>query len=186
MPRVTVRYDPLGAVGTADDRRDAARHGTVTQDAEHLTIKFDADALDVPNPPLPAPGSPGLILGVRIVDATTLAVDLGPRFAGFRATSQPVDTTMRLVIDLVAAQTDAPAARRRRAGRRRSRRRPTCRRRSASRRRPSARSRSIPGHGGDDEGVQERRRREGKGSDAGGRPPRQRRRSKRGSASACC
>jgi N-acetylmuramoyl-L-alanine amidase len=51
-----------------------------------------------------------LILGLRVVDATTLAVDLGPRFAGFRATSQPVDTIMRLVIDLVIAQTDAPAA----------------------------------------------------------------------------
>ena len=36
---------------------------------------------------------------MRVVDATTLAVDLGPRFGGFRATSQPVDTTMRLVID---------------------------------------------------------------------------------------
>jgi N-acetylmuramoyl-L-alanine amidase len=39
-----------------------------------------------------------------------MAVDLGPRFAGFRATSQPVDTIMRLVIDLVVAQTDAAAA----------------------------------------------------------------------------
>jgi N-acetylmuramoyl-L-alanine amidase len=38
-----------------------------------------------------------------------MAVDLGPRFAGFRAANQPVDTTMRIVIDLVAAQTDAPA-----------------------------------------------------------------------------
>jgi len=46
---------------------------------------------------------------VRVADPTTIAVDLGPRFAGFRASNQPVDTTQRLVIDLVTAQTDAPA-----------------------------------------------------------------------------
>jgi N-acetylmuramoyl-L-alanine amidase len=50
---------------------------------------------------------PGLLLSVRLVDATTMAVDLGPRFAGFRAANQPADTMMRVVIDLVAASTDA-------------------------------------------------------------------------------
>jgi N-acetylmuramoyl-L-alanine amidase len=109
VPRITVRYDPLGASGRLTIDATPRAMATVTQEAEHLTIKFDADALDAPNPPLPSPGSPGLILSVRIVDATTMAVDLGPRVAGFKATSQPVDTTMRLVIDLVAAQTDAAA-----------------------------------------------------------------------------
>ena len=109
VPRITVRYDPLGASGRLTIDATPRATATVTQEAEHLTIKFDADALDAPNPPLPSPGSPGLILSVRIVDATTMAVDLGPRVAGFKATSQPVDTTMRLAIDLVAAQTDAAA-----------------------------------------------------------------------------
>ena len=109
VPRIAVRYDPLGAAGRLTIDATPRATSTVAQDAEHLTIKFDADALDAPNPPLPSPGSPGLILSVRIVDATTMAVDLGPRVAGFKATSQPVDTTMRLVIDLVAAQTDAAA-----------------------------------------------------------------------------
>ena len=89
--------------------RRRARTSTVTQDADHLTIKFDADALDVPNPPLAPPGGQGLVQAVRLVDAITLAVDLGPRFAGFKATTQPVDTTTRLVIDFVAAQTDTAA-----------------------------------------------------------------------------
>jgi N-acetylmuramoyl-L-alanine amidase len=40
-----------------------------------------------------------------VVDATTLAVELGPRFGGFRAASQPVDTTLRTIIDITAAQT---------------------------------------------------------------------------------
>ena len=110
VPRIAVRYDPLGSAGRLTIDATPRATATVTQEAEHLTIKFDADALDAPNPLLPAPGSPGLMLGVRIVDATAMAVDLGPRFAGFRATNQPVDTTMRLVLDLVAAQTDAAAA----------------------------------------------------------------------------
>jgi N-acetylmuramoyl-L-alanine amidase len=110
VPRITARYDSFGSSGRLTIDASPRATATVTQEAEHLTLKFDADALDVANPPLSSPGSPGLILGLRVVDATTLAVDLGPRFAGFRATSQPVDTIMRLVIDLVIAQTDAPAA----------------------------------------------------------------------------
>ncbi|MGH9142081.1 MAG: N-acetylmuramoyl-L-alanine amidase, partial [Vicinamibacterales bacterium] len=109
VPRIAVRYDPLGPAGRLTIDATPRASATVTQEAEHLTIKFDVDALDTPAAPLTASGSPGLILGVRTVDATTMAVDLGPRFAGFRATSQPVDTTMRLVIDLVTAPTDASA-----------------------------------------------------------------------------
>ena len=110
VPRVTVRYDPLGAAGRLTIDTTPRATATITQDAEHLTIKFDADALDSANPPLPPSPAAGLILGVRVVDATTMAVDLGPRFAGFRATTQPADTSMRVVIDLVAAQTDAAPA----------------------------------------------------------------------------
>ena len=109
VPRITVRYDPLGASGRLTIDATPRANATVTQEAEHLTIKFDADALDASNPPLPSPGPAGLILAVRLVDATTMAVDLGPRFAGFKATSQPVDTTMRLVLDLLTAQTDTAA-----------------------------------------------------------------------------
>ena len=103
VPRVALRYDPLGVAGRLTIDATPRATATITQEAEHLTITFDADALDVPNPPLPGTASPGLLLGVRIVDATTLAIDLGPRFAGFRATTQPSDATMRMVLDLVAA-----------------------------------------------------------------------------------
>jgi N-acetylmuramoyl-L-alanine amidase len=108
VPRITVRYDPLGASGrlTIDATPNAS--STVAQDADHLTIKFDADALDAPA--LPSPGAQSLVVAVRLVDQTTLVVDLGPRFAGFKASSQPVDTTTRLVIDVMAAQTEAAAA----------------------------------------------------------------------------
>ena len=106
VPRITVRYDPLGATGRLTIDATPRALANVTQETDHLTIKFDADALDVPNPPLPAQEPQSLLRAVRVLDATTLAIDLGPRFAGFKATSQPVDTTSRLVIDLLAAQTD--------------------------------------------------------------------------------
>jgi N-acetylmuramoyl-L-alanine amidase len=125
VPRVTVRYDLVapGARLTIDATPRAA--STVSQDNDRLLIKFDADALDIDPPvagasaaavPAPAIISPGqqnaqsLVRNVRQVDATTLAVELGPRVAGFRATTLPVDTTMRLAIDVMATAPDAPPA----------------------------------------------------------------------------
>jgi N-acetylmuramoyl-L-alanine amidase len=108
VPRITARYDPLGASGRLTLDATPRALATVTQESDHLSIRFEADAIDVANPPLPEPSSKDLLQAVRVADATTLAVDLGPRFAGFRATSQPVDTTERLVIDLLG-QTDTAA-----------------------------------------------------------------------------
>jgi N-acetylmuramoyl-L-alanine amidase len=107
VPRLTVRYDPLGAAGRLTIDATPRALANVTQETDHLTIKFEADAIDVPNPLLPEPAGQDLLRAVRVLDATTLAVDLGARFAGFKASSQPVDTTSRLVIDLLAAQTEA-------------------------------------------------------------------------------
>ena len=106
VPRITIRYDPLGGAGRLTIDATPRATSTVTQDGEHLTLKFDADALDAASPPLAPQGAQSLVQTVRLVDATTLAVDLSPRFAGFRASAEPVDTTMRLVIDVVAAQTE--------------------------------------------------------------------------------
>jgi N-acetylmuramoyl-L-alanine amidase len=111
VPRIAVRYESTGAA-SARLTIDAAPRATstVSQDADRLSVRFDADALDTANPLL-APVPAGFITGVRVVDPVTLAVDLGPRFAGFRATSQPADTTMRLVIDFVGqTQTETTPA----------------------------------------------------------------------------
>jgi len=111
VPRVTVRYDPLGASGRLTVDATPRALASVTQEADHLTIRFEADTLDVTNPPLAEPTSRDLLQRVRIVDPATLVVDVGPRFAGFRATSQPVDTTERLVIDLLGqTETTTPPA----------------------------------------------------------------------------
>jgi N-acetylmuramoyl-L-alanine amidase len=111
VPRITVRYEVVapGARVTIDAAPRAS--STVSQDNDHLLIKFDADALDVDNPPLAALGAQSLVQSVRVMDATTLAVDLGPRVAGFRASTIPMDAIMRLVVDVIAmAPSDAAPA----------------------------------------------------------------------------
>ena len=86
------------------------------------TIKFDADALDLARPiRRRSSAAQGLIQAVRVADAATLAVDLGPRFGGVQGDERAGRTRRsRLVID-VAAQTpestpsaQQPAAPRRR------------------------------------------------------------------------
>jgi N-acetylmuramoyl-L-alanine amidase len=113
VPRVQMRYESVGT-GARLTIDAAPRAGSaVAQDNEHITIKFDADLIDVANPGLglPAQTAPSVIQAVRQADATTLVVDLGPRFGAFKASSQPMDNATRLVIDLTAAaQADAAAS----------------------------------------------------------------------------
>jgi N-acetylmuramoyl-L-alanine amidase len=150
VPRITARYDSLGASGRLTIDATPSALATVTQDGSHLTIKFDADALDAPNPPL-APQSPqSLVLAARQTDAVTLAVDLGPRVNGFKSSSQPVDTTMRLVIDVMTPQTEAAAAPAPAANTPQSTDLPP------ALSQPAIAIRTVaidPGHGGDDEGA---------------------------------
>ena len=113
VPRITARYDPLGIAGRLTIDATPRATSTVLQDAEHITIKFDADALDVAQPLLPPQAlqnAAGIVQAVRAVDATTIAVDLGPRAGGFKTTSVPVDPVLRLVIDFIGVQTDTPQA----------------------------------------------------------------------------
>ena len=112
VPRVQMRYEAIGAGArlTIDATPRAA--SALAQDNERITIKFDADVLDVANAglALPAQAAQSVIQSVRLMDAVTIAVELGPRFGAFKASNQPVDNTMRLVMDLTAApQTDAAA-----------------------------------------------------------------------------
>ena len=107
VPRVTMRYDALGASARLTIDATPRATSNISQENDRLTLKFDADALDVPTPPLAAPGDQSLVRGAHLADAITIAIDLGPRFASMKATSQPVDTTMRVTIDLLSAQTEA-------------------------------------------------------------------------------
>ena len=109
VPRVQVRYDTTGATsGRLTIDATPRTNSTITQDGDQLTIKFDADAIDVNYSnsgaaPLAVAGAQGLIQAVRITDAVTLAFTVGPRFGGFKVTSQPSDTSMRQTIDISPA-----------------------------------------------------------------------------------
>jgi N-acetylmuramoyl-L-alanine amidase len=107
VPRVTVRYDPQPAGGRLTVDATPRTPAVVSQDNDRLAIRFDADALDLA---LPGIQAAGLVQGVRALDQTTLAVDLGPRFASFRASTQAVDASSRLTIDIVAAQSETQPA----------------------------------------------------------------------------
>jgi N-acetylmuramoyl-L-alanine amidase len=148
VPRVTVRYDSLGASARLTIDVTPRATATVSQESETLTVRIDADALDVPSPPLPAQAPQSLVQGARLVEPATIVVQLGPRFAGFKATTEPVDTTMRVEIDVLSATSEptpsTPGAT------------PTTPELPPALSTPSSHLRTItidPGHGGNDEGV---------------------------------
>jgi len=109
VPQVTARYLAVSGGGRLTiDAAPRARSTVTSEGNERLTIKFDADALDL-SPPLPSStGSQGLVLGIRVVDGTTLTVDLGPRVVEVRASAQPIETAERVTIDLRVAQPETP------------------------------------------------------------------------------
>ena len=123
VPRVVVAIEslPVGMRLTIDASPQTP--STLTRDGDHLTVKFDADALDTT---LPAVPPQPFLQALRQADAVTLAVDLGPRFGTYRSSTQTIDTTARVLVELLPSTTEtAPRRRRRRRARRRRR---SCRR----------------------------------------------------------
>lgn len=111
VPRVTARYETIAGAGRLMIDATPRATSTVSQEGERITVKFDADALDLPAQLLPPQNPPSLISSIRVVEPVTIVVDLVPHFGGFKAVAQPADNLMRLVIDLTPPpQTDAPGA----------------------------------------------------------------------------
>jgi N-acetylmuramoyl-L-alanine amidase len=106
VPRVAVRYDPLGGAGRLTVESTPPTPVTVTQDRDRLAIRFDADAIEPATPLYRAGGAQAadsLVQAVRLADATTLVVDLGRRFASYKAAAGD-----RLVIDIAGAPVAPP------------------------------------------------------------------------------
>jgi N-acetylmuramoyl-L-alanine amidase len=104
VPRVTIRHEPLAASARLTiDTVPSTTPAVTEQGNQRLLVRFDVDALDVT---IPVFQPTGFIQAVRILDATTLAIDLGQRFASYRATSTPLDNGTRLVVEVVGAQTE--------------------------------------------------------------------------------
>ena len=100
VPRITARYDSVGPAGHLTIDATPRANSTVSQEGERITIRFDADALDVPGPLLPPQQPPSLITAIHVVEPASIVVDVVPRFGGFKAVAQPLENTMRLGIDL--------------------------------------------------------------------------------------
>jgi N-acetylmuramoyl-L-alanine amidase len=108
VPRITARVEPQTALTRVTLEVTPATPHTVTQEANRLLVRFDADALDAT---LPASPVPDVLQALRVADPpVVIALDLGPRFASFRASDAPGERGAgRIVIDLIA-QTTEPAA----------------------------------------------------------------------------
>jgi N-acetylmuramoyl-L-alanine amidase len=101
VPRVTVRQEPgQGQTRVTLDVSPRTPH-TIMQESNRLIVRFDSDALDAS---LPTFAPQGLLQAIRVADAaTTIALDLGPRFASYRASVVPQDAASnQIVIDLAA------------------------------------------------------------------------------------
>jgi N-acetylmuramoyl-L-alanine amidase len=106
VPRVTMRFENADPARLTVDLVPRT-NSTVAQDNNTLTIRFDADGLDAAVPAI-QPGP--LVQAVRVLDPATLAIDLGPRFGSYRASTQPLDTSTRLTIDVLSAQSPSQPA----------------------------------------------------------------------------
>jgi N-acetylmuramoyl-L-alanine amidase len=107
VPRVTVRQEAAGSqMRVVFDVRPRTTYA-VTQESTRLLVKFDADALDLT---LPAFAPQPLLQSVRPADsAGTVAIDLGPRFGGYRASLVPEENNAgQVVIELAPAAADTP------------------------------------------------------------------------------
>lgn len=107
VPRVTVRPEQIGPSTRVTIESTPPTSTSVAQDGnQRLTVKFDADAIDAA---LPSDAAAGLVQSYRNLDATSIAIDVSARFASYRSSSQVVDASTRLVLDLLPATEAAPA-----------------------------------------------------------------------------
>jgi N-acetylmuramoyl-L-alanine amidase len=107
IPRVASRVEALGSVTRVTIDVAPATPHTVAQEGSRLVVRFDADGLDAADPR--ASTTTDTLQAVRAGDTPqTIAIELGPRFASFRAADQAAPGgAVRIVIDLIA-QTEAP------------------------------------------------------------------------------
>jgi N-acetylmuramoyl-L-alanine amidase len=106
VPRVTIAAEPSSTSLRLTIDASPRTTSVLTREADHLTLRFDADALDLNVPTLPPQP---YAQAIRRGDPVTLTVDLGPRFGSYRSSMQDVDDSTRVTLDLVSATTDTAA-----------------------------------------------------------------------------
>jgi N-acetylmuramoyl-L-alanine amidase len=110
VPRVTVRQELLGdAARLTIDAAPRAASTVLQEGNQRVTIRFDADAIDLAVPPLQLQG---FVQAITVIDPVTIGVDLGPRFGALRSSAVLLENSTHVVLDLVppADSTPPPAA----------------------------------------------------------------------------
>ena len=79
----------------------------MTQEGNRLLIRFEADALDAS---LPAAGRRRADQGIRLEGNAAIVVDLGPRFASFRASDQPGERAAARIVSTSPPRQTRPRA----------------------------------------------------------------------------
>lgn len=108
VPRLAGRIEAQGALARLTLEVAPATGHSVAQEGNRIVVRFDADALDAT---LPVSAVPDIIQSVRPGDqASTIAIDLGPKFGSFRTSDAPGDRgSGRILVEVLTAATDAPA-----------------------------------------------------------------------------
>jgi len=106
VPRVSITVDslPTGTRLVIDLTPPTAP--TLSQEGDHLTLRFDADALDVVLPPVQPQG---FLHGLRRIDAVAIGIDLGPRYGSYRSSTENLDARTHLTLDLLPAPSEITA-----------------------------------------------------------------------------
>ncbi|MGE5243515.1 MAG: N-acetylmuramoyl-L-alanine amidase [Betaproteobacteria bacterium] len=107
VPRVSVRYEPAAAGPRLVVEAKPRTLMSVAQQGDRLVLKFDADALDLALGPIS--GGEDMVRTIHEIDPITLAVELGPKFAAFRTSTETVDAASRTILDLLPHTDTAPA-----------------------------------------------------------------------------
>jgi N-acetylmuramoyl-L-alanine amidase len=109
VPRVAAQYDAGPASLRVTFDITPRTNAVVTQEANHLLVRIDADTLDTLLPPVPS--QQGLLTGIRATEPNTIQLDLGPRFSAHK-TSPLVSSGAAaiLTVELVATPTESTSA----------------------------------------------------------------------------
>ena len=108
VPRVTVREDITGPQTRVTLTVSPKTSYTIAQDASHVLVRFDADALDLA---LPAAGPQGMVQAIRASETgATVSIDVGPRLGSYRGSFVPQEDGGQVVVDLLptAAEPASP------------------------------------------------------------------------------
>lgn len=106
-PRVAVRTERLGELARVTFDITPRTPHAVTAEAGRLVVRFDCDLLDAQIEP---PSVPDLVQSVRVVEpSTAIAIELGRRYASYRASEVPVEpNATQLVVDVLADGASSP------------------------------------------------------------------------------